>query len=1024
MGLIVPYESRVPIQNANNPGPVARQRNASEFLSLNDKMLAPALRDLSQGLGQLGRAIHAEQVRKNEEKLQLDMINDLQAFRAGSQKYIDDYQRDYQGRDALNAEQDYLAWNKEQADTLKKKYAGNAWAMQQLAQQGGNIAISGVNSMRDYGNQQLSAYREQTFQGLQAQTSSLITADPANWQGAVDQMVSNFEAMYPGAAPEFVTAKRDEFTAAGLSAAFNAAVARGEMKLARSIMEQAYTARPATGIQGGGSGLGAAGGQPAKVPKGAGPYLGIVGKASATYGVPANIILAVMQTESSFKSGAVSPTGVKGLMQVTSATYKGLGFTGDRSDPENSVNAGTKLLGQLFKQYGNWEHAFAAYNGGPDAVRGLKTGNWGVWAGNAAKQREIRNYAPTVMQNLQAMGEAPAQVANQAKAGNDRPVDPSLATGEPVVVASLDPGIPAGSFQAGDSPASGPDGDQFIADPLAAGAPNNNVEGTPDGLLEQGNIDLNNRPVVQNDDGTISTVRTISVNLEGQEVLIPTVADDGRIMPEDEAVKQYQETGRHFGKFDTPEHATEFAERLHEQQANQYGQGKDSAPPALQYGGLVPHSTLQQMQKVFSQAEDTRIKDLRKAANDQMGQADMSGILTHEMVMNDPYLSREEKLGWLKVADGEAGLQGYVKTHQKEALEDVLYVARQTGDINSKADLDHFYASKKAWDLFDRKDYERHLKDIEAGDKDLDGIIKQFLTMNPDSFSGKDTKIKADQELFKISAMKLIRQRRLTARNDPDQIQDLLTDWLKDDRYKKADGVDQLPGAYADKPGAMDTLIQERIHRGGYVDTPFNQARAREAIEKAIPMREVMAPDAESWAGKGLMTLFDADSSFPTTWLANKVADFFTKSSSIRIHKALFEEAGNSYNVDPNLLAALAYVASGGDKYATSALKPGAVGLMQLNPETGASLGAADLTDPRQSIFAAANAMDQLMTFYEGNTKAALAAYAGVLDEKETTDFINEVLRVYNKNYGLAEMGPRVDQQYASPRYVRPGDRK
>lgn len=91
---------------------------------------------------------------------------------------------------------------------------------------------------------------------------------------------------------------------------------------------------------------------------------------------------------------------------------------------------------------------------------------------------------------------------------------------------------------------------------------------------EPGNIDLKNRPRVKNADGSISTVRSMSVNMDGKEVLIPTVSDDGRIMSPDEAVQNYKKTGKHLGIFKDAGSATAYAKQLHEQQAEMIAKDK------------------------------------------------------------------------------------------------------------------------------------------------------------------------------------------------------------------------------------------------------------------------------------------------------------------------------------------------------------------------------------------------------------------------------------------------------------------
>jgi hypothetical protein len=86
------------------------------------------------------------------------------------------------------------------------------------------------------------------------------------------------------------------------------------------------------------------------------------------------------------------------------------------------------------------------------------------------------------------------------------------------------------------------------------------------GLIEPGNIDLFNRPKVANPNGGTSTVYSASFGIEGKEVLLP-LSDEGRILSEDEALAKYKQTGKHLGIFSSPDAATAYAKRLHEDYA-------------------------------------------------------------------------------------------------------------------------------------------------------------------------------------------------------------------------------------------------------------------------------------------------------------------------------------------------------------------------------------------------------------------------------------------------------------------------
>ncbi len=82
-------------------------------------------------------------------------------------------------------------------------------------------------------------------------------------------------------------------------------------------------------------------------------------------------------------------------------------------------------------------------------------------------------------------------------------------------------------------------------------------------------IDLNNRPVVKNEDGSISTVNSMTVEFDDGYFVLPTVIGD-KVHDEDFAVAYFRKTGEHLGAFQDMETANEYAEALHLAQEKQY----------------------------------------------------------------------------------------------------------------------------------------------------------------------------------------------------------------------------------------------------------------------------------------------------------------------------------------------------------------------------------------------------------------------------------------------------------------------
>ena len=119
----------------------------------------------------------------------------------------------------------------------------------------------------------------------------------------------------------------------------------------------------------------------------------------------------------------------------------------------------------------------------------------------------------------------------------------------------------------------------------------------------------------------------------------------------------------------------------------------------------------------------------------------------------------------------------------------------------------------------------------------------------------------------------------------------------------------------------------------------------------------------------------------------------------------LVSEAAGKHGVDPALVKAIIEVESGGRPNARS--PKGAVGLMQLMPETARDMGVRDRTDSHQNIQGGTGYFRSLLEKFNGDIVLALAAYNagpasvekynGIPPYLETVRYVRKVLEAWNR---------------------------
>jgi soluble lytic murein transglycosylase-like protein len=88
---------------------------------------------------------------------------------------------------------------------------------------------------------------------------------------------------------------------------------------------------------------------------------------------------------------------------------------------------------------------------------------------------------------------------------------------------------------------------------------------------------------------------------------------------------------------------------------------------------------------------------------------------------------------------------------------------------------------------------------------------------------------------------------------------------------------------------------------------------------------------------------------------------------------SLVDAAAHTYGVKANLVYAVIDAESHGDPAAVS--RAGAMGLMQLMPETSSQYGVSNPFDPQANVTGGVHYLHDLLERYHGNVSYALAAY-------------------------------------------------
>jgi soluble lytic murein transglycosylase-like protein len=198
--------------------------------------------------------------------------------------------------------------------------------------------------------------------------------------------------------------------------------------------------------------------------------------------------------------------------------------------------------------------------------------------------------------------------------------------------------------------------------------------------------------------------------------------------------------------------------------------------------------------------------------------------------------------------------------------------------------------------------------------------------------------------------------------------------------------------------------------------SPLVYWSAAEHRWKPVPAASVRAARSAVSDVKQILASRSSENRSNNGYLPSRYSDSGRRAFSQNEIDAAIDQAALQHNVDPSLVRAVIKVES---NFNPNAVSPkGAMGLMQLMPQTARELNVTNPFDPQQNVDAGVRHLKHLMESYGGDVKLTLAAYnagagavarsAGIPNFPETRSYVNRISNLYYGGPGAISRNLRI----------------